>query len=240
MHNAASDSSNSLATTNESTMSENSLSGPQSTPAATRRTHKWLWLWLGLAAFAYTCDQLTKWWVTSTMVEGQSTPVIPGVLQWYFIRNSGAAFSIGEDFTWFFTIIMAGVSVAIIVIARRIGSAWWAIGLGLVLGGALGNLTDRLFRPPSFAMGHVVDFISFPNFAIFNMADMAVVGGVITICLLTLLGVPLDGAKNAGKAGAEVQTDAVTGDETAPATDAGTTSPSPETPVEGQGGSNND
>ena len=178
-------------------MSENSLPDTQSAPAPSRRTY-WF-LWAGLAAFAYTCDQLTKWWVTSTMVEGQTTPVIPGVLQWYYIRNSGAAFSIGENFTWFFTLIMAAVSLAIIVLARRIRSAWWAIGLGLVLGGALGNLTDRLFRPPSFAMGHVVDFISFPNFAIFNMADMAVVGGVITICLLTLLGVPLTGAKAAVK-----------------------------------------
>ncbi|ALV45474.1 lipoprotein signal peptidase [Arthrobacter alpinus] len=183
-------------------MSENSLQGPAA-PSILRRRTFWL-LWLGCAAFAYVCDQLTKWWVTSTMIEGQTTPVIPGILQWYFIRNSGAAFSIGENFTWFFTLIMAAVSVAIIVMSRRIGSAWWGVGLGLVLGGALGNLTDRLFRPPSFAMGHVVDFISFPNFAIFNMADMAVVGGVITICLLTLLGVPMNGIKEEdAKAAAE-------------------------------------
>ncbi|MHA7270370.1 signal peptidase II [Arthrobacter sp. HLT1-20] len=175
-------------------MSENSLSGQVAAPKPFRRS-AWL-LWLGVAAFAYVCDQLTKWWVTSTMVEGQTTPVIDGVLQWYFIRNSGAAFSIGENFTWFFTLIMAAVSVAIIVLSRRISSLWWAIGLGLVLGGALGNLTDRLFRPPSFGMGHVVDFISFPNFAIFNMADMGVVGGVIVICILTLLGIGLDGSRN--------------------------------------------
>ncbi|MFQ4150446.1 signal peptidase II [Arthrobacter sp. LAPM80] len=176
-------------------MSENSLQGPAGTPKLRRRT-LW-WLGLGLAAFAYVCDQLTKWWVTSTMVEGQRTPVITGILQWYYIRNSGAAFSIGESFTWFFALVMAAVAVAIIIIGRRVGSAWWAVGLGLVLGGALGNLTDRLFRPPSFGMGHVVDFISFPNFAIFNMADMAVVGGVITICLLTLIGVPMGGARKA-------------------------------------------
>lgn len=178
--------------TNESIMSENSLQDRRATPLLRRG---FWWLWLGLAAFAYACDQITKWWVTSSMVEGQTTPVIPGILQWYFIRNSGAAFSIGENFTWFFTLIMVGVAIAIIVMSRKIGSAWWAIGLGLVLGGALGNLTDRLFRPPSFGMGHVVDFISFPNFAIFNMADMGVVGGVIVICLLTLLGVPLNGVK---------------------------------------------
>ena len=162
---------------------------------ATPGRRSFLWVWLGFAALAYVCDQLTKLWVTSTMAEGQRTPVIPGVLQWFYIRNSGAAFSIGENFTWFFTLVMAAVAVFIIVLARRIGSFWWALGLGLLLGGALGNLTDRLFREPSFAMGHVVDFISFPHFAIFNMADMGVVGGVITICLLTLLGIPLGGRK---------------------------------------------
>lgn len=174
-------------------MSENSLPSSPTAPVVRRR--RFLWLWLAVAAFAYLCDQLSKWWVTSSLEVGERVPVIPGLLQWYHILNPGAAFSIGEDFTWVFTIIMAAVSVIIVVMAQKIRSAWWALGLGLVLGGALGNLTDRLLRPPSFAMGHVVDFISFPNFAIFNMADMAVVGGVITICLLTLLGISMDGQK---------------------------------------------
>ncbi|MEO8222134.1 MAG: signal peptidase II [Specibacter sp.] len=186
-------------------MSENSLPGQAAAPKPFRRS-VWL-LWLGVAAFAYVCDQLTKWWVSSTMEIGEKTPVIPGVLQWYHILNSGAAFSIGENFTWVFSIIMAAVAVIIIVLFRRISSIWWAIGLGLVLGGALGNLTDRLFRPPSFGMGHVVDFISFPNFAIFNMADMAVVGGVIAICVLTLLGIGMDGSRHTG---ADTATDADT------------------------------
>ena len=195
-------------------MSENFL--PATAPAAkSRRRHYW-WIWLGVGAFAYLCDQLTKWWVSSTMEIGEKIPVIPGVLQWYHILNSGAAFSIGENFTWVFTIIMACVSVGIVIFSRRIASIWWAIGLGLVLGGALGNLTDRLLRPPSFAMGHVVDFISFPNFAIFNMADMAVVGGVIVICLLTLLGIGMDGSKAAastsGKANGNAATEAKTPD----------------------------
>lgn len=172
---------------------------PPGTPVAGSearpRRRAFLPVWAGFAALAYVCDQLTKVWVTSTMVEGQRTPVIPGILQWYYIRNSGAAFSIGENFTWFFTLVMAAVAVFIVILARRIGSFWWALGLGLLLGGALGNLTDRLFREPSFGMGHVVDFISFPHFAIFNMADMGVVGGVITICLLTLVGVPLGGRR---------------------------------------------
>ena len=154
-----------------------------------------LWLFAGFAVFAYAFDQLTKLWVTSTMTEGERIPVLPPLLHWYYIRNSGAAFSIGENVTWIFTIVMAGVSVAILLQLRRLGSAWWALSLGLLLGGALGNLTDRLFREPSFAMGHVVDFVQVPNFAIFNIADSAVVSGVVIICLLTLRGVGMDGTR---------------------------------------------
>jgi signal peptidase II len=130
------------------------------------------------------------------MVEGERVPVLPPLLHWYFIRNSGAAFSIGENVTWIFTIIMVAVSVAILFQLRRLGSAWWAVALGLLFGGATGNLTDRLFREPSFAMGHVVDFIQLPNFAIFNIADSAVVSSVVIICLLTLRGIGLDGSRH--------------------------------------------
>jgi signal peptidase II len=152
-------------------------------------------VFFGLAVFAYVFDQLTKLWVTGTMTEGERIPVIPPLLHWYYIRNSGAAFSIGENITWVFTIIMTAVSVAILLQLRKLGSVWWALALGLLLGGALGNLTDRLFREPSFAMGHVVDFIQLPNFAIFNIADSAVVSAVVIICLLTLRGISLDGTR---------------------------------------------
>ncbi|GAB3539943.1 signal peptidase II [Arthrobacter tecti] len=145
---------------------------------------------------AYIFDQLTKIWVVSTMVEGQITEVLPPVLSWHFIRNSGAAFSIGTEITWVFTIIQALVSVAIITQIRKVASWGWAVALGLVLGGALGNLTDRLFREPAFGQGHVVDFIALPNFAIFNIADSAVVSGVVLICLLTLRGIGLDGRRS--------------------------------------------
>lgn len=155
-----------------------------------------LWAFAGFAVFAYAFDQLTKLWVTSTMVEYERTPVLPPILHWYYIRNSGAAFSIGENVTWVFTIVMAAVSVVILFQVRRLGSAWWSLALGLLLGGALGNLTDRLFREPSFGMGHVVDFIQFPYFAIFNIADSAVVSGVVIICLLTLRGIGLDGSRH--------------------------------------------
>ena len=157
-------------------------------------------LFAGFAVFAYGLDQLTKYWVTSTMVEGERIPVFPPLLHWYFIRNSGAAFSIGENVTWVFSIIMAAVAVAILFQVRKLGSMWWSLSLGLLLGGALGNLTDRLFRQPSFGMGHVVDFIQLPNFAIFNIADSAVVSAVAIICILTLRGIALDGTRQKAEA----------------------------------------
>ena len=160
-----------------------------------RRTAGFVLILAGCAVFAYLFDQLTKWWVVSTMTEGDIIPVLPPLLHWHFIRNSGAAFSIGQDYTWVFTIVMVLVSGAIIFYARKVRSAWWSVALGLLLGGALGNLTDRLFREPSFGVGHVVDFIAFPNFAIFNIADSAVVGGVILWCILTFMGIGIDGER---------------------------------------------
>lgn len=156
------------------------------------------------ALLVYVLDQLTKWWVVATMEPGQRTPVVEGLLWWQFIRNPGAAFSLGEDVTWLFTIVMTVVSVVIVLTLRRVRSAAWALALGLVLGGALGNLTDRLLREPGFAVGHVVDFIAVPRFAIFNVADCGVVVGVCLVVLLTLLGRELDGTRTgSGGPGAE-------------------------------------
>ncbi|MFI7579941.1 signal peptidase II [Kocuria sp. M1N1S27] len=143
----------------------------------------------------YAVDQLTKWWVVATMALGERTPVVEGLLWWQHIRNPGAAFSLGADITWVFTVVMAVVSVLIVLTLRRVRSAPWALALGLVLGGALGNLTDRLLREPGFGVGHVVDFIAVPRFAIFNIADCGVVVGVSLVVLLTLLGRELDGTR---------------------------------------------
>ncbi len=152
-------------------------------------------LFAGLAVFAYVLDQLTKIWVTSTMVEGERIPVFPPLLHWYFIRNSGAAFSIGENVTWVFSIIMAAVAVAILFQVRKLGSAWWALALGLLLGGALGNLTDRLLRDPGPMRGHVVDFLQLPNWPVFNVADICINVAAGLIILRTFRGIALDGSR---------------------------------------------
>ena len=175
---------------------------PGAMPAPTGRAAPRGVLLLAAAAalLVYVLDQLTKWWVVSAMELGERVPVVEGLLWWQFHRNPGAAFSLGEDITWVFTIVMAVVSVVIAVTLRRVRSLPWALALGLVLGGALGNLTDRLLREPGFGVGHVVDFIAVPRFAIFNIADCGVVVGVCLVVLLTLLGRDPDGSRTVDRA----------------------------------------
>ena len=140
-------------------------------------------------------DQLVKFWVVNNLPEGEPVPVIGEFLQWLFVRNSGAAFSIASGSTWIFTILAASVGIAIIWMSRRITSALWALFLGLLLGGTLGNLTDRLFREPGFAVGHVIDFISTPWMipAIYNLADIAIVSSMVILIWLVIRGIGFDG-----------------------------------------------
>ncbi|WP_067877098.1 signal peptidase II [Agromyces aureus] len=153
---------------------------------------------LVLGALAvYGLDQLTKFLVVSNLTEGETVPVLGDALQWHFVRNPGAAFSLASGMTWIFTILAAGVITFIIWFARRIRSKAWGLVFGLLLGGVLGNLTDRLLREPSFGLGHVVDFISTPWMipAIYNVADMAIVSSMVLFMILTIRGVGLDGSR---------------------------------------------
>ena len=173
----------------------------ESTPAAHPAQHRRSSLFLLMGATAvvsYVADQATKVWALNALTPGDPVELVGEFIRLNLIRNAGAAFSIGNGATWIMTLIACGVLVFILATARRIGSRGWAWALGLLLGGALGNMTDRLFREPSFGMGHVVDFIQLPNFAIFNIADSAVVSAVAIICILTLRGVSIDGARHAG------------------------------------------
>jgi len=173
------------------------LPGTPARPAGRRPADgRLVGLALAIAAVGYGLDQLTKWIVETRMYEGQSIDVLPPLLRWHFIRNPGAAFSIGTDVTWIFTLVMAAVVAYILVLLRKVASPVWAVALGALLAGAAGNLTDRLFREPSFGMGHVVDFIALPNFAIFNIADSLIVCSMIGICLLMFRGTALDGTRS--------------------------------------------
>ena len=118
------------------------------------------------------------------------------VLQLHYVTNSGAAFSLATGFTWILSVVAVGVVVVIVWFARRIRSFGWATVFGLVLGGAVGNLTDRLFREPGFGTGHVVDFIQVCGFpAIFNIADSGIVAAMGLFIILSLRGVGLDGSR---------------------------------------------
>lgn len=152
---------------------------------------------LGLVAVGvYGLDQLTKWMITSTMQVGEQIPFLGEIVHLHFVKNSGAAFSLAAGSTWFFSIVATAVVVFIIWYARRIRALPWAILFGMLLGGTLGNLTDRLFREPSFGLGHVIDFIQVWGFpAIFNIADSFIVASMGLFIILTMRGVRLDGAR---------------------------------------------
>jgi signal peptidase II len=149
-----------------------------------------------VAVVIYVLDQWSKFLVVENLPERQSVPVFGEILQFTFVRNPGAAFSIFSGTTWIFAIIATAVTVFIVIFARRIRSVSWAILFGLLLGGNLGNLTDRLVREPGFGVGHVIDFLHVFGFpAIFNIADIAIVSSMGLFILLTLRGVGLDGSR---------------------------------------------
>jgi signal peptidase II len=152
---------------------------------------------LALVAVAvYALDQVAKYLVVSNLDEYERVPLLGDFLQLYFVRNPGAAFSIGTGSTWIFAIIASAVVVFIVIFARRIRSLGWAVLFGLLLGGNAGNLTDRLAREPGFGIGHVVDFIQLWIFpAIFNIADMAIVFSMVIFVILTIRGVRLNGTR---------------------------------------------
>ena len=152
-------------------------------------------LLVGSAVVAYVLDQATKAWALASLDVGSPVNVVGELIRLNLIRNAGAAFSIGDNATWMLTLIAFGVLVVIIRTARRIGSRGWAWALGLLLGGSLGNLTDRMTREPGPGRGHVVDFIDYFGLFIGNVADIAIVGAALLIGLLALRGIGVDGRR---------------------------------------------
>jgi len=157
-------------------------------------------LFVAVAGFVVAVDQVAKL-VAVSHLEGQpSRRLLGGLVYLSLLRNSGAAFSMGESVTFVFPLIAFGVLAVIIWMARKLASVPWAIGLGLAFGGAVGNLVDRLFRSPGVFRGHVVDMISVfgPDgqyFPVFNGADSALCCGVALLVLLELTGRRRDGSR---------------------------------------------
>jgi signal peptidase II len=145
-------------------------------------------------------DVVSKLVVVARLHPGQDVRVLGGLLYLTELRNEGAAFSFAEGATVLFTLIAVVVAGVIVRTARRLRSAAWATALGLVLGGALGNLVDRLFRAPGVGRGGVVDWMSLfaPDgrvWPVFNIADSAIVCGGVLGALLAVLGVEFDGRR---------------------------------------------
>ncbi|HYT09256.1 MAG TPA: signal peptidase II [Mycobacteriales bacterium] len=169
-------------------------------PAPPARPRRWAVL-AGTAAGLFAADVATKVWVVATLMGRPPVRLLGGVVYLTHVRNAGAAFAFAEGATVLFTAVAAVVVAVIVRTASRLRSTPWAVSLGLILGGAAGNLVDRLFRAPAPLRGHVVDWISVFDpygqvWPVFNLADSGIVVGGILAVLLAVLGYEMDGTRS--------------------------------------------
>ena len=152
-------------------------------------------LLLGVAGVVLVADIVSKQIVVAKLSDRGPVDVIPSVLDLELTRNAGAAFGFAAGATVIFTVVAVAVVLFIARAARKLASTGWAWSLGLLLGGALGNLGDRIFRDPAPLRGHVVDWIHIHHWPVFNLADSAIVVGGLLAVLLSMRGIHLDGTR---------------------------------------------
>lgn len=176
--------------------------GDRAAAARTRHGRPAKALLLGVALVCWGLDQSTKAIVVAQVDPARPIRLVGGLLTVHLVRNAGAAFSLGENYTIVFTTLSALVLMFVLVgLLPRVTHIGWAVALGFLCGGILGNLTDRVVRPPSPLRGHVVDFLQLPHWAIFNVADMCVCTAAVMIMIfvilknVTLTGQPAGGPK---------------------------------------------
>ena len=157
-------------------MSTSTSQKPNSARGTTRR--RTVAMVAGIMVAVGLVDQVVKQIMVTTLTPGEPVAVIGDWFRWLLLFNSGAAFSMGQDLTWLITAIQLAFVIGALVFAHRLHNRWEVLGIALIAGGALGNLIDRLFRPPGFWLGHVVDYIAIGNFAVFNLADTFINIGV--------------------------------------------------------------
>ena len=168
-------------------------------PDHARRRIRAVAVMMAVAAIIVAADAISKTLVQRHLPGHEPLRLLDGLLTLDLTYNAGAAFSLGTSYTVIIALIAIGVIVFLIRTARRLRSIGWSIALGLLLGGAAGNLADRLFRPPGFLRGRVVDWINLPHFPwTFNIADSAITCAAVLIALLALRGIPLDGSQPPG------------------------------------------
>lgn len=174
---------------------------PVDAPSPGRRT---IGILAGVAVVVFAVDVVTKTIAVAQLSGRPPVRILGGTVYLELLRNPGAAFSLATGMTWVLALIAVAVCVAIVWLAPKLRSVGWAVGLGLVLAGALGNLVDRLFRAPGPLEGHVVDFVSLfaPHgqvWPVFNAADSAITCGGVLIVILTFMGRDYDGTRSKGR-----------------------------------------
>ncbi|MFL6154479.1 MAG: signal peptidase II [Marmoricola sp.] len=148
---------------------------------------------LGVAVVAWAVDIGTKIAAVHRLSDGEPRHLVGSLLQLHLTRNAGAAFSTGTGLTPWITVFGCIALVVVVVLARRVRTALWAVAFGLLLAGIAGNLTDRMLRDPGPLRGHVIDFLELPNWPIFNVADVCINVAAALIVLQSVRGVPMAG-----------------------------------------------
>ena len=173
-----------------------SLTSDATAPKAPRTHHRASLVTLfAVALGVWAADVISKVVVVATRADQPPLDVVGAWVRVVYIRNPGAAFSVGTGLTIVFSLVAVAVIVVIVRTAPRLASVGWAVALGGLLGGALGNLTDRLFRSPAPLRGHVVDWIQVPHWPVFNLADSAIVCSAVLMVVLSLRGIQMDGSR---------------------------------------------
>ena len=139
---------------------------------------------------------VTKIVAVEALTGSPPVQVVGHYFTFYLARNPGAAFSTGTSYTIVLSFIAITAALVVLWISRRLGSTGWAVGLGFLLGGVVGNLTDRIFRSPGPLEGHVIDFLMFPNFPVFNFADIWINLAAATIIIQSVRGIRVDGLRH--------------------------------------------
>lgn len=170
-------------------------SDPAPTNPSTDQRKRSILLFAGVAVLGYAADLLSKELALEHLEAATAVPVVDGLLNLFLTSNSGAAFSLGTSYTTLLSYIAIAAAIGTGWVARRLGSTGWALGLGFLMAGILGNLTDRIFREPGVLRGHVIDFLQLPNFPVFNVADICINIAAALIIVQSLRGVRVDGTR---------------------------------------------
>jgi signal peptidase II len=173
---------------------------PSNRTRPARARARLLTLFAAVAALGYATDVVTKTLAVARLTGRPPVHAVGDLLMFDLTRNPGAAFSTGTSYTLVLSVVAIVAACAVLWVARRLGSTGWAVALGFLLAGVLGNLTDRVFRAPGFLHGHVVDFLQLPHWPVFNVADMCINVAAALIVIQALRGVSVSGSR-ARKAG---------------------------------------